>query len=97
MLYHQDQNLDPLLENFVQDAERGYPFRPDPLQLSPQWFACPRVSGNSFQTAIYLLLESWIQGFVLSLRSVREYQLIHGDYFNGRRLVGQCRQSTTPL
>ena len=89
MFYHQDQNLDLVLENLVQDAECSYAFRPDPLEPSSQCFACPWVCGNSFEAAIDLLLDSWIQGFVLSLCSVREYQLVHGDYFNGRRPARQ--------
>ncbi len=91
MLDYQDQDFDPIVENFVKDSKGSDAFRPNPLQTSAQRFASSGVGCNSLQAAIDLLSQSRIQSFVLSLRRLGKNQFKHGDYCNS--LQKGCQES----
>jgi hypothetical protein len=82
MLNYQDQDLDPIVENFVKDSKGSDAFRPNPLQASAQRFASSGVGSNSLQAAIDLLFQSRIQSVVLSLCRLGKNQFKHGDHYN---------------
>jgi hypothetical protein len=91
MFNHQDQDLDPLVENPVKDSKGSDALRPNSLQTPTQRFASSGISRNSLQTAIDLFLQSRIQSVVLHLCRFRENQLEHGDHYNSLQRSGQER------